>query len=584
MDSFDCGTPEPNIKFEPSPAESFMSTPGGEYPSLFGNSPMPSTMNPRDMMTPDSSHGDECHNANASHSAGDRNAASCTPEPGAGEKKQTKKRKSWGQVLPEPKTNLPPRYVKEVASHLTAQLLTLARRKRAKTEDEKEQRRVERVLRNRRAAQSSRERKRQEVEALEKKNQELVDKLERANSLIQELFQRLGSSGNSPSIEALRPNPITFSQELFNSQDGHMASQQTSSSLMDGILMTQSSNTVNPASLSPTLCPVPEEEEEDWLAHNEPSTPAAAPAAEAPATTEETFPDATQLPAAKLCSDLQCRSAEVPPQWQPTTSAQALWLFQILFLPLQLSIISACRQPLLQVAMSTRAGFSLPPTPAILNTIIWLVTTRRHPSTREAATTTTSTSPSSSTTTSTSPASANSSSSTVPTTARAPASRSPTLRLRSLLRILSCSPLLARPLRDATLEVLRLVVSRQTRDVDAVDGADWSATVKEDGQPSPPPRQQQEEESEYLRHVPAFYRGRLPSVEALFTLAWICEVELKKQTNRRGGIKVEARRSAVASGQESRAPPSLSGLMKPECPTWEAERGFDLGPNPGLTE
>lgn len=26
------------------------------------------------------------------------------------DKKPTKKRKSWGQVLPEPKTNLPPRY------------------------------------------------------------------------------------------------------------------------------------------------------------------------------------------------------------------------------------------------------------------------------------------------------------------------------------------------------------------------------------------------------------------------------------------------------------------------------------------
>ncbi|KAL6718281.1 hypothetical protein ACLMJK_004369 [Lecanora helva] len=63
-------------------------------------------------------------------------------------KKPTKKRKSWGQELPTPKTNLPPR-------------------KRAKTDDEKEQRRIERVIRNRQAAQTSRERKRQEVEKLE---------------------------------------------------------------------------------------------------------------------------------------------------------------------------------------------------------------------------------------------------------------------------------------------------------------------------------------------------------------------------------------------------------------------------------
>lgn len=30
---------------------------------------------------------------------------------GSSEEKKTKKRKSWGQVLPEPKTNLPPRFV-----------------------------------------------------------------------------------------------------------------------------------------------------------------------------------------------------------------------------------------------------------------------------------------------------------------------------------------------------------------------------------------------------------------------------------------------------------------------------------------
>lgn len=58
-----------------------------------------------------------------------------------------KKRKSWGQELPEPKTTLPPR-------------------KRAKTDDEKEQRRIERIKRNRAAAHNSRERKRQETENL----------------------------------------------------------------------------------------------------------------------------------------------------------------------------------------------------------------------------------------------------------------------------------------------------------------------------------------------------------------------------------------------------------------------------------
>lgn len=68
--------------------------------------------------------------------------------------KPAKKRKSWGQALPEPKTNLPPR-------------------KRAKTADEKEQRRIERIKRNRAAAHNSRERKRQEAERLEVENLDL---------------------------------------------------------------------------------------------------------------------------------------------------------------------------------------------------------------------------------------------------------------------------------------------------------------------------------------------------------------------------------------------------------------------------
>lgn len=61
--------------------------------------------------------------------------------------------------------------------------LTNGSRKRAKTDDEKEQRRIERVLRNRRAAQSSRERKREEAEKLQKEKDSVesrCQKLERA--------------------------------------------------------------------------------------------------------------------------------------------------------------------------------------------------------------------------------------------------------------------------------------------------------------------------------------------------------------------------------------------------------------------
>lgn len=65
-----------------------------------------------------------------------------------------KKRKSWGQVLPEPTTTLPPR-------------------KRAKTEEEKAQRKYERVQRNRQAAHMSRMRKQEEMDQLHSQNNKL---------------------------------------------------------------------------------------------------------------------------------------------------------------------------------------------------------------------------------------------------------------------------------------------------------------------------------------------------------------------------------------------------------------------------
>lgn len=235
------------IKFEDSPAESFVSTPGELYPSLFGdaNSAPDNTVDPSDMMTPPSFNDDDDAGVSASPST--------TPAPpGTGsvspEKKQTKKRKSWGQVLPEPKTNLPPR-------------------KRAKTEDEKEQRRVERVLRNRRAAQSSRERKRLEVEALERRNKELESALQnvtKANQLlVEELNKFRRDSGmltrSSSPLDPLNSNSVTLSQELFSSQDGHQPSVAETKSLVDNLMTSSQSNaTVNPASLSPELSPIPE--------------------------------------------------------------------------------------------------------------------------------------------------------------------------------------------------------------------------------------------------------------------------------------------------------------------------------------
>ena len=91
---------------------------------------------------------EDLHSSPASQASYQYNdSRAMTPAPVVVHSKPAKKRKSWGQQLPEPTTNLPPR-------------------KRAKTDDEKEQRRIERIKRNRAAAHNSRERKRAETEVL----------------------------------------------------------------------------------------------------------------------------------------------------------------------------------------------------------------------------------------------------------------------------------------------------------------------------------------------------------------------------------------------------------------------------------
>ncbi|KXX78460.1 Transcriptional activator hac1 [Madurella mycetomatis] len=297
MDSWATHASPSSVKFEDSPTESLLSTPGEMYPSLFGTDSSPAaTVNPLEMLSP-KSFSEEKQSDIAMLSSltaltqppAATATATATPEP---EKKPVKKRKSWGQVLPEPKTNLPPR-------------------KRAKTEDEKEQRRVERVLRNRRAAQSSRERKRLEVEGLERRNKELERALHDAHqtnlALLEEIRKFQRSSGvvsrTSSAFEGLRQSPVTFSQTLFGSQDGHTPAIGDANSLEQLLksIPSPTNTTVNPASLSPALSPIPETEEEQTT---QPAA-VATPLADATTPTANASPDATQHPAAMLCQDLQ---------------------------------------------------------------------------------------------------------------------------------------------------------------------------------------------------------------------------------------------------------------------------------------
>ncbi|KAG5744476.1 hypothetical protein H9Q72_003117 [Fusarium xylarioides] len=248
----------PASQFFQSPADSLMSAPEDAYTSLFAATTpsADSTVNPMGMLTP-KSYNDDSLLPMIKQEEGVGSTPSPSPAP---EKKTPKKRKSWGQVLPEPKTNLPPR-------------------KRAKTADEKEQRRVERVLRNRRAAQSSRERKRQEVEQLEKRNKDLEAAIQQAEQMNARLMDELAQMRKANGLPPL-------SQELFSPQTTHQPAE----------TMVSPNATVDPAALSPCLSPVPEESEE--ILQQEPAKETIM------EQSENTSPDLTQRPAAML-SDLQ---------------------------------------------------------------------------------------------------------------------------------------------------------------------------------------------------------------------------------------------------------------------------------------
>jgi transcriptional activator HAC1 len=312
-----------------------------------------------------------------------------------------------------------------------------------------------------------------------------------------------------PSFDGLRPSPVTLSQELFSSHSGHNTSAGEAGSLQDLHLLTALPNsTVNPASLSPTMTPVPEADEED-----EELATGKASIADAATLSQVTSADATQHPAAMLCSDLPCRLAEAPPsEWlassqQPLHPALALIPIQT-FLISTWTALTISQRPLTQIAMSLKGNFSLPSTPAILKAILLLVT-RALPLRTS--------SPTRPTTTLASPSS--NSHSLRPLTASSTTRRSSSLRLKFLRKILTCSPSLARPLMDATMAALRLV-STEDNSVDWVgDGASSTAAARGHGLKL----QHDGGAADWLNGV------QLPSKEVLLTLLWVLRTEERKR-------------------------------------------------------
>ena len=196
-------------------------------------------------------------------------------------KASPKKRKSWGQVLPEPKTNLPPR-------------------KRAKTEDEKEQRRIERVKRNRLAAHNSRERKRAEVDQLTSEKQCLEAQMKSMQARMNEMHaQLLRYHKMYPQLANSAPS---MSPPLKDEMDFEGDSAYSSSS----------TSTIDPKEASfSSPCPT------DMSSPQSNLSDAHAPAMMAESTT--LMPDLTQHSAAMLC-DLPCQSESSRLSTTPITS------------------------------------------------------------------------------------------------------------------------------------------------------------------------------------------------------------------------------------------------------------------------
>ncbi|KAL4801758.1 bZIP transcription factor HacA [Aspergillus unguis] len=306
------------------------------------------------------------------------------------EKKPAKKRKSWGQELPVPKTNLPPR-------------------KRAKTDDEKEQRRIERVLRNRAAAQTSRERKRLEMEKLEN---EKIDMEQQNQFLLKRLTQ-------------MEAENTRLSQQVA----------QLSAEVRSGSRHT-TPRASSPTSVSPTLTPTLFKQEGDDIPLDRipfptPSVTDYSPTLK-PSSLAETS-DLAQHPAAMLCGDLQCQSEvskemEVPSRSstsEPALNMSLNMTLQLLFLTMTSTAYSTVIHPLSQILQSLKTGlpltFSTQEIYQHSHLILWLILT--------------------------------------PTLSPSKTSSSPTaFRIRILARLLACNPAMARPLRDATGRALQLAV------------------------------------------------------------------------------------------------------------------------------
>lgn len=139
---------------------------------------------------------------------GDENPITITTTIGSG----SNKRKEV-MTLPLPPGALPPR-------------------KRAKTKDEKEQRRIERIMRNRQAAHASREKKRRHVEDLEKKCVSLSTENEQLQGQVQQLTTNFNEASDHSTFLRKKINELVSIIEAAK-KSGDTSSLETACFLQD---------------------------------------------------------------------------------------------------------------------------------------------------------------------------------------------------------------------------------------------------------------------------------------------------------------------------------------------------------------
>lgn len=189
------------------------------------------------------------------------------------EEPNKKKRKAWGQPVPDIVPILPPR-------------------KRAKTAEEKEQRKNERILRNRRAADKSRQRQKAAQADLEQQNKDLLVE----NAKLKALLSQHGITGEFKSFPQINTPPASVTGGTPSICDFDSLHEQSHLSLS--------------SSHNDELAPMPDlSPDSTSISHTLPS-PTLAPTLELGKdnTVLSTLPVSgmTQYPAAILC-DLQCQ-------------------------------------------------------------------------------------------------------------------------------------------------------------------------------------------------------------------------------------------------------------------------------------